>query len=212
MIKAIFFDFGGVLVEDRYTAIVEPLKCKLPPDRATEFSRLESAASRGKIGEEFLAKADEMLGISKLRGAPWIDEQYAHPNPEVINLITGLKRKYKVGMLSNNFLFWAQKLRQEGWMKVFETVVISAEVGMTKPDREIYLLAAERIGNLPAECFFIDNIQTNVDGAMVPWWRGLEGRCDLKVTISLLETWLEAEFLLDKNDGNSPRADFPIDD
>jgi len=165
MIKAIFFDFGGVIVDDKYTAIVDPLKKQLSPEKLAEFLCLEEGAARGQIGEEFLALGDKILETKTLEGSPWVEDQYSHPDTQVIDLIKELKTKYKVGMLSNNFSFWAEKLRQQDWMKIFDAVVISAEVGVVKPNKEIYLLAAEKIGCRPEECVFIDNIQANVDGA-----------------------------------------------
>jgi putative hydrolase of the HAD superfamily len=44
----------------------------------------------------------------------------------------------------------------------FTAVVVSSDVGMRKPDRDIYLLAAERIGVEPAECVFVDDLEVNL--------------------------------------------------
>jgi len=208
MIKAIFFDFGGVLVEDKYTAIVEPLKKNLSPEKLAEFLRLEDEAARGKIGEEFLAKAGEISRTNDLKNFVWLDEQYSHPNKQVLDLIKKLKKGHKVAMLSNNFSFWAEKLRQQEWMKVFDLVVISAEVGMVKPEKEIYLLAAEKIGCQPQECVFVDNIQANVDGALVA---GFGGAIKFE-NVEKLKKDLESQFLFDEDDGDSSRPDFPVDD
>jgi putative hydrolase of the HAD superfamily len=43
--------------------------------------------------------------------------------------------------------------------------VISGEVGLHKPQPEIFLLAAERLGVDPAECVFVDDLRENVAGA-----------------------------------------------
>jgi FMN phosphatase YigB (HAD superfamily) len=43
--------------------------------------------------------------------------------------------------------------------------VISAEVGMHKPQPEIYLLAAERLGQRPSSCVFVDDLRENCAGA-----------------------------------------------
>lgn len=54
----------------------------------------------------------------------------------------------------------------------FDAVVLSGDVGMRKPDPEVYLLACERIGVSPAECVFADdseeNLQAAVDLGMTP--------------------------------------------
>ncbi len=49
--------------------------------------------------------------------------------------------------------------------ELFDAVVISADVGLRKPDREIFLLAAELIGLQPEECVFVDDLLHNADGA-----------------------------------------------
>lgn len=47
----------------------------------------------------------------------------------------------------------------------FDALVMSGEVGVRKPDPEIYLLAAERVGVEPERCVFVDDITANVKGA-----------------------------------------------
>jgi putative hydrolase of the HAD superfamily len=49
--------------------------------------------------------------------------------------------------------------------ELFDEVVISAEVGMRKPEEQIFRLAASRLGLSPAECVFIDDIEANVKAA-----------------------------------------------
>lgn len=49
--------------------------------------------------------------------------------------------------------------------ETFDTVVISGEVGMRKPNEDIYLLAAERLGLPPERCVFVDDLDRNVEVA-----------------------------------------------
>jgi FMN phosphatase YigB (HAD superfamily) len=49
---------------------------------------------------------------------------------------------------------------------VFDAVVLSGEVGFGKPDPRIYLLTAERLGLVPEECVFVDDLVANVRGAV----------------------------------------------
>jgi epoxide hydrolase-like predicted phosphatase len=48
---------------------------------------------------------------------------------------------------------------------LFDTVVLSGEVGMRKPEKEIFLYAAKTLGLAPAECVFVDDMQANVAAA-----------------------------------------------
>jgi putative hydrolase of the HAD superfamily len=43
--------------------------------------------------------------------------------------------------------------------------VISGEVGMHKPQPEIFMLGCERIGLAPEECVFVDDLRQNCEGA-----------------------------------------------
>jgi FMN phosphatase YigB (HAD superfamily) len=47
-----------------------------------------------------------------------------------------------------------------------DVVVISGDVGMAKPGREIYELTADRLGLPPGECVFVDDLIGNVRGAV----------------------------------------------
>ncbi|WP_245787109.1 HAD-IA family hydrolase [Amycolatopsis saalfeldensis] len=47
----------------------------------------------------------------------------------------------------------------------FDALVFSGEVGVAKPDREIYLIAAERLGLSAVTCAFVDDSARNVQGA-----------------------------------------------
>jgi epoxide hydrolase-like predicted phosphatase len=68
----------------------------------------------------------------------------------------------RTGLLSNS---WGFDYPREGWPELFDAVVISGEVGLRKPDPEIYVLAAERLG-LPAESIvFVDDLRPNVRAA-----------------------------------------------
>jgi haloacid dehalogenase superfamily, subfamily IA, variant 3 with third motif having DD or ED len=51
------------------------------------------------------------------------------------------------------------------FLKWFDQMVISGEVGLAKPDKAIFMLAAQRVGRAPADCLFIDDLQVNIDAA-----------------------------------------------
>jgi putative hydrolase of the HAD superfamily len=69
----------------------------------------------------------------------------------------------RTGLLSNS---WGDSdYPRHLFPGMFDTVVISAEVGMRKPEERIFLHAAEQIGLAPAECVFIDDLKANVAAA-----------------------------------------------
>jgi putative hydrolase of the HAD superfamily len=48
---------------------------------------------------------------------------------------------------------------------LFDAVVISGEVGLNKPEPEIFRLGAEKVGEAPEECVFVDDLRENCEGA-----------------------------------------------
>jgi putative hydrolase of the HAD superfamily len=70
--------------------------------------------------------------------------------------------------------------------ELFDAVVISAEVGMHKPQPEIFALAAERAGVAPEECVFVDDLRENCAGAEAAGMRTILHR-DPDATVAELE-------------------------
>jgi putative hydrolase of the HAD superfamily len=62
---------------------------------------------------------------------------------------------------------------REDFPSLFDAVVISGEVGMRKPEEEIFLHAAEMLGLAPASCVFIDDLEANVAAAVACGMTGL---------------------------------------
>lgn len=72
---------------------------------------------------------------------------------------------------------------------VFDHLVISGEVGLRKPDPEIYLLAADRLGLPPDRCAFVDDLERNVDAARALGMFGVVHR-EAATTVAALEDFL----------------------
>jgi len=51
------------------------------------------------------------------------------------------------------------------WAALFDEILLSGELGVGKPDPRIYLLAADRLGLIPEQCVFVDDLRVNVRGA-----------------------------------------------
>jgi epoxide hydrolase-like predicted phosphatase len=68
----------------------------------------------------------------------------------------------RTGLLSNS---WGLDYDRSDWLDMFDVVVISGEVGMRKPEREIFELTLERMGLPAGECVFIDDMAHNVAAA-----------------------------------------------
>lgn len=65
-------------------------------------------------------------------------------------------------LLSNS---WGNGYPREHFASTFDTVVISGEVGMRKPEERIYLHTCQRLGLEPEDCVFIDDLAHNIETA-----------------------------------------------
>jgi epoxide hydrolase-like predicted phosphatase len=86
--------------------------------------------------------------------------------------IRSLRRRVRVGMITNAWLDVRGYL--ESVFKIadaFDPLIVSAEVGLAKPDPRIYQLALERLRLEPAEAVFVDDFEDNVAGAR---WVGMQ--------------------------------------
>ena len=86
----------------------------------------------------------------------------------VLPMLEMLKRGgYLVGLVTNGtHALQYRKLEMIGLSYVFDAVVVSGDAGVEKPDREIFLLACEKLGVSPEECVYVgDNRKNDVDGA-----------------------------------------------
>jgi epoxide hydrolase-like predicted phosphatase len=94
------------------------------------------------------------------------------------------KAGIKTALLSNS---WGMDYPREGWDELFDAVVISGEVGMRKPEPEIFLRAAEELGLPPEQCVFVDDLSPNVRGAVAVGMVGVH-HVDPEQTVTELET------------------------
>ena len=109
------------------------------------------------------------------------------PNQELFEYIRWtLKPQFKIGMLSNAGADWLSEMFETKDMDMFDDKVLSFNVRMTKPNPEIYRLAADRLGVEPSECIFIDDIHSYCEAARevgmgAVWYQNFESmKTDLK--------------------------------
>lgn len=67
-------------------------------------------------------------------------------------------------------------------------MLISADYKLLKPEKEIYLALYEKFSLNPEECFFIDDVQKNIDGARET---GMDGHCYYHGDIEILKAALK---------------------
>jgi len=172
-VKGLLVDFGGVLttnVFDSFKAFCE--KEGLDPDSVKRLFREDPRAlaelrrlERGELTEEdFSERFGPMLGLSDTERL--VDRLFAgmRPDEAMIEAVKKAKRSgVRTGLISNS---WGRgRYDREAFPEMFDGVVISGEVGLHKPEPEIFRMGAKQIGVPPEECVFIDDLRENCDGA-----------------------------------------------
>lgn len=72
---------------------------------------------------------------------------------------------FKIGLISNIISPVRDIIKRFGYYDVFDEVIFSCEVGLLKPQKEIYELALHRMDTIAQEAIFIDDKQLNLDTA-----------------------------------------------
>lgn len=96
-----------------------------------------------------------------------VDIMRGTKNEQSMGLIKELKGHYKLAMMTNAPSRYSldQRFLPGELDELFDEVIISGEVGWDKPAPEIYTMTAERLGVLPEECLFIDDIPAFTEAA-----------------------------------------------
>jgi len=87
-------------------------------------------------------------------------------DPEVLDLVEELHEAgTRIALLSNAGFDFGDPYRRSPMASMFETVVVSAEEHVLKPDPSIYRTTCDRLGITPAQMVFVDNRAENATGA-----------------------------------------------
>lgn len=81
------------------------------------------------------------------------------PNEELFEFIKTLATNYKIGMLSNVNSNMLDDSFTPEQMALFDEVVLSYQLGTVKPDPLMYQTIANKLGVLPEECVFVDDLE-----------------------------------------------------
>lgn len=162
MIKALIFDCFGVLYWDDLNRMYN----LVGPDNYQAFNDLMHASDHGYIdSKSFLEQVGALAGVNTEKVVSEIQAKQS-PNTELMERVKELKATYKTSLLSNMGYDNLDEVFSEQQRKeMFHDVLISSEVGLIKPSRDLYELALERLGTAPEETIFIDDRLANVEGA-----------------------------------------------
>lgn len=173
MITAVFFDIGGVLLR---TQTLEPRRAWERKFGLKDWelqhlffnSDVGLAAQIGQVTtEDAWAYVAQTLGASDEDIAGMRRDFFAGDvlDRDLIGLIQSLRPRYKTGVISNAMPDARESLSDRINGDTFDQLVFSAEEGVKKPDPVIYQRALERMGVVPEQSIFVDDMLLNVEGA-----------------------------------------------
>ena len=193
---ALIVDFGGVLTTSIWTAFGEFCEAE-GLDRETvrslfrddpEALALLRGLETGELDEAaFEPRFAALLGLADHEGL--IGRLFAGLGPDeaMIGAVQAARAGgVKTGLISNS---WGLGIYDRAPVDLFDATVISGDVGLHKPQSEIYLLACERLGVDPADSVFVDDLRENVAGAEAVGMAAVLHR-DPRSTITELERLL----------------------
>ncbi|HEX2416029.1 MAG TPA: HAD family phosphatase [Thermoleophilaceae bacterium] len=173
--RGLLVDFGGVLtsnVFESFRAFCEDEG--LAPDTIRRvFSEIPGAVESvrgletGELSEdEFGRRLGHLIGLPAERHEGLIERMfgYVHEDEAMLAALRSARAQgVRTGLISNSM--GVDRYDRSAFPELFDGVVISADVGMHKPEPGIYRLACERVGLAPAECVFVDDLRENCAGA-----------------------------------------------
>jgi len=196
-------DFGGVLTTSVWDSFADFCRSKgleenavrrlfrEDPDALADLRALETGAIEE---DEFERRFAKRLGLSQ--AADLIESMFRGMRPAgpmVAAVRSARVAGVRTGLISNS---WSTTHYDRDLLgELFNAVVISAEVGLHKPQPEIYLLAAKRLGEPPERCVFVDDLRENCAGAEAVGMTAVLHR-DAEQTIARLEELLGIEIRL----------------
>ena len=187
MIKAIFWDFGGVITSSPFEAFnvfeknnnlpsdfLRKVNSTNPDDNA--WAKLERSEVNLEEFDLLFEEESNKLGHA-VKGKEVIALLQGQIRPEMVNALQKIKGKLIQACLTNNI----QSLKKETFeennvsvsgkheeiMKLFDFVIESSKVNLRKPDPAFYKLACEKAEIDPFEAVFLDDLGINLKPAKI---------------------------------------------
>lgn len=193
-IEAVVFDWGGVLagavgadlgeVERRLgvpTGSLPALMGMHPCDTDTEnlwHMRELGRATSLEWAHWYSARLRSVGGVPLFTPEEMVATEGGRfkvsQNTVVLDAVRQLRLAgYKLAICTNNFREIGEVWREGLPLELFDAVVVSCEIGLRKPDAEMFDYVTDRLGVGPASVVLVDDFEGNVDGARRAGWHGI---------------------------------------
>jgi putative hydrolase of the HAD superfamily len=176
MIRAVLWDFGGVILSSPFEAFNRYEAANgLPIDYirgvnatnpdANAWALLERNDVTPDEFDALFAAESEALG-HRIPGADVLALLSGEIRPEMVTALDRVIRAgYRTACLTNNVVGGEQRMEIGDVMVMFDHVVESSKVGCRKPEPRFYEIACELVGVEPSDCVFLDDLGINLKPA-----------------------------------------------
>jgi FMN phosphatase YigB (HAD superfamily) len=199
-VEAVLFDWGGVLIDNPAPGLMSYCAGALGVSVA-DYTRAHSAFGeefqKGSISEAaFWRRVCERLGCPAPRQASLWGEAFRavySPREDVFGLARRLRQQsYRTSLLSNTEAPAMEFFRELSY-DAFDAATFSCAEGVFKPEREIYEVAAGKLGTTPGRCVLIDDRLDFIEGARVAGMKGIVYESFAQVKQNLAGLGVKAE-------------------
>ena len=189
MIKAVLFDLGGVIIDIQPFA-AQVLEVFQPEDTKEFWAYINVEAVPLCKGEVTLLQFWKTVAKTCGKDVPeyvlkdlWVIRGEPDINEGISEIVYSLKNRYKLAIISNTMK--EHKFEKKGIFALFDVVILSCDVGLTKDGTDIFLMAAKKLQVNPEECLFIDDIPQFVEVAESVGMKGIlfENAANLKCNL-----------------------------
>jgi epoxide hydrolase-like predicted phosphatase len=173
-IKAVIFDMGGVILrtEDQSPrqGLAEEYHLSLEElNNLVFYSETSTLAEVGRVPEgQHWLKVFEAIKVPADEQRHFIEQFWAgdRVDSRLVDFIRELKAERPVGLLSNAWSGTRSNLQERyDFLSLFTAAIFSAEVGLRKPDPQIYHLILAQLNVAADESVFVDDFPANVRAA-----------------------------------------------
>ena len=187
MIKAVFWDFGGVITSSPFEAFnkyekhnnlpsdfLRKVNSTNPDDNA--WAKLERSEVNLDEFDLLFEKESKTLGYA-IKGKEVIALLQGQVRPEMLNALQRIKGNLIQACLTNNIQSLKEEAFDEGNVSVagkhdeimglFDFVIESSKVNLRKPDPAFYKMACEKARIDPSEAVFLDDLGINLKPARI---------------------------------------------
>ena len=172
-IRAAFFDLGGVIVRTEYQAPRERLAERLNTTYEDLYKIVFESDTCRKASLGAISTDEHWAAITRRLGRPVSESSTIRAeffagdviDRTLLAFIRSLRPNCKTGVISNAWPDMRDYLAENKSDDAFDVLVISAEVGIMKPDPKIFHLAVEKFQVKTEEAVFVDDMLPNVEAA-----------------------------------------------